>query len=129
MPLPADTIRAGEMRQYDLNYVATALLAVIGWLLTFAGPVMISKLPQAETILQIAHRTSLIRANISGIASFDMYPVQFHRLVLRVIAPLPYLLRRGAFSRLGLHSRALRPQPKALRVEWLSWWPTQPGRP
>lgn len=46
--LPADTIRAGEISQYDLNYVATVLLAVIAWLLTFAGPVMISKLPQAD---------------------------------------------------------------------------------
>jgi hypothetical protein len=44
VPLPADTIRAGEIKQYDLNYVA----AVIAWLLTFAGPVMISELPQAD---------------------------------------------------------------------------------
>ena len=48
VPLPADTIRAGEIRQYDLNYAAAVLLAVIAWLLTFAGPVMISKLPQAD---------------------------------------------------------------------------------
>jgi hypothetical protein len=46
--LPADTIRVGEIKQYDLNYVAAVLLAVIAWLLTFAGPVMISKLPQAD---------------------------------------------------------------------------------
>lgn len=48
VPLPADTIRAGEIKQYDLDYVAAVLLAVIAWLLTFAGPVMISKLPQAD---------------------------------------------------------------------------------
>ena len=48
VPLPADTIRVGEIRQYDLNYVAAVLLAVIAWLLTFSGPVMISKLPQAN---------------------------------------------------------------------------------
>jgi hypothetical protein len=48
VPLPADTIRAGLVRQYDLNYVAAVLLAVIAWLLTFTGPVMISKLPQAD---------------------------------------------------------------------------------
>lgn len=46
--LPADTICAGQIRQYDLNYVAAVLLAVIAWLLIFAGPVMISKLPQAD---------------------------------------------------------------------------------
>jgi hypothetical protein len=48
VPLPADTIRKGAIRQYDLNYVAAVLLAVIAWLLTFSGPVMISKLPQAD---------------------------------------------------------------------------------
>ena len=48
VPLPADTILAGEIRQQDLNYVAVMLLAVIAWLLTFAGPVMISKLSQAD---------------------------------------------------------------------------------
>ena len=48
VPLPADTIRTGEIRQYDVNYVAAVLLAVIAWLLTFAGPVMVSKLPQAD---------------------------------------------------------------------------------
>ena len=48
VPLPADTIRAGEIGQYDLNYVAAVLLSVIAWLVTFAGPVMISKLPQAD---------------------------------------------------------------------------------
>jgi hypothetical protein len=48
VPLPADTIRAGEIGQYDLYYVAAVLLAVIAWLLTFAGPVIISKLPQAD---------------------------------------------------------------------------------
>ena len=48
MSLPAHTIRAGETSQYDPNYVAAVLLAVIAWLLTFAGPIMISKLPQAD---------------------------------------------------------------------------------
>jgi hypothetical protein len=48
IPLPADTIRPGEIREYDLNYVAAVLLAVIAWLLTFTGPVMISKLPQVD---------------------------------------------------------------------------------
>jgi hypothetical protein len=48
VPLPADAIRAGEARQSDLNYVAAVLLAVIAWLVTFVGPVMISKLPQAD---------------------------------------------------------------------------------
>ena len=48
LPLPADTIRAGEISRYDLNYVAAVLLAVIAWLLTFTGPLMISKLPQAD---------------------------------------------------------------------------------
>jgi hypothetical protein len=44
--LPADTIC--EIEQADLYYVAAVLLAVIALLLTFAGPVMISKLPQAD---------------------------------------------------------------------------------
>ena len=48
VPFPADTIREGEIRQYDLNYVAAVLLAVIAWLLTFSGPVMISKLPPVD---------------------------------------------------------------------------------
>jgi hypothetical protein len=48
VPLPADTIRADVIRQYDPYYVAAVLLAVIAWLLTFAGPVMISKLPTAD---------------------------------------------------------------------------------
>ena len=47
-PLPADTISAGGNRQYDPYYIAVVLLAAIAWLLTFAGPVMISKLPQAD---------------------------------------------------------------------------------
>lgn len=50
VPLPADTIRAGQIKQYDLNYVAAVLLAVIAWLLTLSGPVMISKLPQADQL-------------------------------------------------------------------------------
>jgi hypothetical protein len=44
--VPADTVR--EIQQADPYYVAGVLLAVIAWLLTLAGPVMISKLPQAD---------------------------------------------------------------------------------
>jgi hypothetical protein len=42
-----DTISAGRNGQYDPYYIAAVPLAAIAWLLTFAGPVMISKLPQA----------------------------------------------------------------------------------
>ena len=48
VPLPADIVRQGETRQDDLNYATAMLLAVIAWLLTFVGPIMISKLPQAD---------------------------------------------------------------------------------
>lgn len=48
VPLPADTILPGEIRHYDVNDVAAVLLAVITWLITFAGPIMISKLPTAD---------------------------------------------------------------------------------
>jgi hypothetical protein len=44
--VPADTLR--EIQQADPYYVAGVLLAVIAWLLALVGPVMISKLPQAD---------------------------------------------------------------------------------
>lgn len=46
VPLPADTIT--EIRQSDPYYVAAVVLAIITLLLTFAGPVMISKLARAD---------------------------------------------------------------------------------
>jgi hypothetical protein len=48
VPLPADTIQTDEISLDGVTYVAAVLLAVIAWLVTFAGPVMISKMPQAD---------------------------------------------------------------------------------